>query len=123
LRIGNRSLRAIIGGGLVAIGVSYVGIGVAPTLIVACVVSVVGGIGNGVETATLTTAVQDRVADPFMGRVSTLMESVAAGMMGVGFAVGGVLTDVFDPRVSYVVAGVGVLACVPLVASAVRTGP
>ena len=121
LRARSRSLRAIIGSGLLAIGASYIGIGIAPTLVIACATSVLGGIGNGVESATLTTAVQDLVADPFMGRVSTLMESVAAGMMGVGFAVGGVLTEIFDPRVSYVVGGIGVLLCVPLVVSAVRT--
>jgi MFS family permease len=117
------SLRAIIGTGLLAIGVSYVGIGIAPTLALACAASVVGGIGNGVESATLNTAVQAQVSDELMGRVSTLTESVAAGAMGIGFALGGVLTQVFDPRVSYVVAGVGVLLCVPLVTRAVRIEP
>jgi MFS family permease len=116
-------LRAIIGTGLLAIGVSYLGIGIAPTLALACAASVVGGIGNGVESATVTTAVQDLVADPFMGRLSTVMESVAAGAMGVGFALGGVLTQLFDPRVSYIVAGVGVLLCVPLVMRAVKNEP
>lgn len=121
LYAGRSSLRAIIGLGLVAIGISYIGIGVAPVLLLACVASVVGGIGNGVETASVTTAIQALVPDRFMGRVSTLTESVAAGAMGVGFALGGVVTEVFDPRVSYIAAGIGVLACVPLMVRAVRT--
>jgi MFS family permease len=94
---------------------------VAPVLLLACVASVVGGIGNGVETATVTTAIQALVPDEFMGRVGTLTESVAAGAMGIGFALGGVVTEVFDPRVSYIAAGIGVLACAPLMVRAVRT--
>jgi MFS family permease len=121
LYAGRSSLRAIIGVGLVAIGISYIGIGVAPVLVLACVASVVGGIGNGVETASVTTAIQALVPDEFMGRVSTLTESVAAGAMGIGFALGGVVTKVFDPRVSYIAAGIGVLACIPLMVRAVRT--
>ncbi len=123
LYLGSLPLRAILGAALAAIGVSYLGIAVAPTLIVACLASVLGGIGNGVEAGAVVTAVQDLVADPFMGRVSTLVESVAAGMMGVGFALGGILTEVAGTRVSYAVGGVGVLLCVPLVVSAVRTAP
>ena len=103
-----------------AIGISYIGIGVAPVLLLACVASVVGGIGNGVETASVTTAIRRSCpTTSWAGR--TLTESVAAGAMGVGFALGGVVTQVFDPRVSYVAAGIGVLACVPLMVRAVRT--
>ncbi len=120
LRVRGGSLKAIIGTGLLAVGVSYIGIGVAPAVVLACLASVVGGIGNGIESVTLITAVQALVPDEFMGRVSTLMESVAAGAMGVGFALGGAVTEIFDPRVTYIGAGIGVLVCVPIVMRAVR---
>jgi MFS family permease len=114
LRVGGGSLRGIVGTGLLAVGVSYVAIGVSPNLLLACVASVVGGIGNGVESVTVLTAVQSRVAEAFMGRVAALLESLAAATMGVGFALGGLLTSLFDPRVAYVVSGAGVLLCAPL---------
>jgi len=121
LRFRRGSLRNIIATGLLAVGVSYVGIGISPVIVLACVASVVGGVGNGIESVTLITAVQALVSDDLMGRVSTLMESVAACAMGIGFALGGAITDVFDPRVTYVASGIAVLLCVPLVARAVRT--
>jgi predicted MFS family arabinose efflux permease len=120
LRVRGGSLRAVIGTGLLAVGISYVGIGISPAIVLACVASVVGGVGNGIESVTLITAVQSLVPDEFMGRVSTLMESVAAAAMGIGFALGGALTDVFDPRVTYVASGIAVLLSVPLVIRAVR---
>jgi MFS family permease len=121
LRFRGGALRNIIATGLLAVGVSYIGIGISPVIVLACLASVVGGVGNGIESITLITAVQALVPDEFMGRVSTLMESVVAGAMGIGFAIGGVITDVFDPRVAYVASGVAVLLCVPLVTRAVRT--
>jgi MFS family permease len=121
LRFRRGSLRNIIATGLLAVGVSYVGIGISPVIVLACLASVVGGVGNGIESITLITAVQTLVPDEFMGRVSSLMESVAACAMGIGFAIGGVITDVFDPRVTYVASGIAVLLCVPVVARAVRT--
>jgi hypothetical protein len=41
-----------------------------------------------------------------------LLESSGFAMPGVGFLLGGVFAYVFDPRVSFVVAGAGVLAVV-----------
>ena len=43
-----------------AIGVSYLGMGLAGTLPLACVLSVVGGVGNGMQWIAFVTAVQER---------------------------------------------------------------
>ena len=45
-----RPLGAMLGGGTLAAGLAYVGFAVAPSLLLACLAALIGGIGNGVET-------------------------------------------------------------------------
>jgi MFS family permease len=114
------SLRALLLGSTVAIGAAYLGIAAAPTLLVACLVSVVGGIGNGTQWIALVTAVQELTRATYQARVLALLESVASAMPGAGFLLGGAITVLFGPRVSYALAGVGVLAVVAAAAVALR---
>jgi MFS family permease len=92
-----------------AIGCAYLATGAAPTLLVACAASAVGGAGNGVQWVALMTAVQQLTHADYQARVISLLESLAAAMPGLGFVIGGGVAAIFDPRTSFAVAGAGVL--------------
>jgi MFS family permease len=93
-----------------AIGVAYLGLAAAPSLALACAASVVGGAGNGVQWVAAVSAVQELTAEEMQARVMAVLESIGAAMPGVGFAVGGLLAALGTPRTTFLVAGVGVLA-------------
>jgi predicted MFS family arabinose efflux permease len=95
-----------------AIGVAYLGMASAQTLLFACLMSVLGGAGNGVQWVAVMTALQESTPPEYQARVSGLMESIGAAMPGVGFLIGGVIVELGSPRTAYTVAGVGVMALV-----------
>jgi predicted MFS family arabinose efflux permease len=115
------SLALLLAAGTLAIGVAYLGTALAPSLAVACLASVVGGSGNGVGWVALITAVQELSAETFQARVLGLLESLASGLSGVGFVLGGAITAIASPRASFAVAGVGVL-CVLAVTAVILRG-
>ncbi len=97
-----------------AVGAGYLGLAAAPTLAAACAASVVGGAGNGVQWVSTISAVQELTAQGMQARVLAVLESIGAAMPGVGFAVGGLIATVASPRVTFLVAGIGVIAIVVL---------
>jgi MFS family permease len=99
-----------------AIGIGYLGLAAAPTLALACAASVLGGAGNGVQWVALISAVQELTAQNMQARVMSVLESLGAAMPGVGFLLGGLTATVLDPRVTFLVAGAGVLAIVAVAA-------
>jgi len=99
-----------------AVAVAYVGTGMAPTLFVACVCSVLGGVGNGTQWASVETAVHQLVDEQFRLRVSALLESMAALAPGMGIVVGGALTALFSPRAAYLAAGAGLVVLIAVAA-------
>jgi MFS family permease len=99
----------------VTVGISYLGMGIAPTLAVACAFSVLGGVGNGVEWVSAISAVQELTESGMQARIMAVLESVASAMPGVGFALGGVLTAVASTRTTFAVSGFGVLAIALLI--------
>jgi MFS family permease len=92
-----------------AIGLAYCGMALAPTILVACAWSVLGGAGNGVQYVSVVTAVQERTPAVLQARVSGLFESIGAAMPGIGFVLGGALTELGSPRLAFAVAGGGLL--------------
>lgn len=92
-----------------AIGIAYCGMAVAGTLAVACACSIVGGAGNGVQWVSVVTTLQERTPAELQARVVGLFESIAAAMPGVGFVLGGALTELGSPRMAFAVAGGGLL--------------
>jgi MFS family permease len=100
------------------VGVAYLLTGAAPNLVFACAASVVGGAGNGIEWVALVTAVQQLTRAEFQARVASLIESVAKAAPGIGFLIGGATAALFTPRVSYGVAGVGVIVVLVIAAIA-----
>jgi MFS family permease len=102
------------------VGAAYLGLAAAPTLGLACAASAVGGIGNGVQWVSLVTAVQEMTGQFLQARVLAVLESVGAAMPGLGYLLGGLVATAFDPRATFLVAGVGVLAVVMVAAPLLR---
>lgn len=99
-----------------AVGAGYLGLAAAPTLAAACAASVLGGAGNGIQWVSVISAVQELTAPGMQARVMAVLESIGAAMPGVGFAIGGLIATVASPRVTFLVAGIGVIAIVLLAA-------
>jgi MFS family permease len=102
-----RSLRLLLSAATLAVGLSYIGWALAPGLIVACVIGLVGGVGNGVQWASLISAVQKLTPRGLQGRIMGAVESVGAIAPALGFSLGGALTALSSPRAAFAVAGVG----------------
>jgi MFS family permease len=95
-----------------AVGVAYLGMSQAQTLLVACLVSVLGGAGNGVQWISVVTALQEHTPADYQARIVALLESLGAAMPGVGYVLGGALVAIGSPRTAYAFAGAGVLVLV-----------
>jgi MFS family permease len=113
-----RSLAYLLLFSTLAVGAAYLGLAVAPTLALACVASIFGGAGNGVQWVSCISAVQELTAEGMQARVMSVLESIGAAMPGVGFAVGGTIAALASPRTTFFIAGVGVFAIVALVTPA-----
>ena len=57
-RMARRSLVAMLSAGTLVVGLGYLGFAAAPSLALACVAALVGGVGNGVELPSLNSLVQ-----------------------------------------------------------------
>jgi hypothetical protein len=95
-----------------AVAAGYLGTAIAPTLVLACATSVIGGIGNGTQWASVETTMHQLVDEAFRARTTAVLESLAAIAPGVGIVLGGTLTAVFSPRAAYFAAGAGLVVLV-----------
>jgi hypothetical protein len=95
-----------------AVATGYVGIAAAPTLLLASAASVIGGIGNGTQWASVETAIHQLVEEQFRARVAAVVEALACIAPGVGIVIGGALAALLSPRAAYAVAGFGLVALV-----------
>jgi MFS family permease len=91
------------------IGFSYAGFALAPNLAVACACSLVGGLGNGAQFIAFVTAVQQAVSNVGQSSVMALLESMNQVMPAIGFLLGGAITALASPRITYAVAAAGVI--------------
>ena len=112
IRLARRIGHATILLSTAAVAVAYLGTALAPTLLLACAASVIGGIGNGTQWASVETAVHQFVEEHFRLRVAAMLESMAAVAPGVGIILGGALTALFSPRAAYLAAGLGLVALI-----------
>jgi MFS family permease len=104
------SMAALLLFSTLAIGLSYIGMSVAGTLLTACLAAAVGGVGNGVQWVGVMSAVQELAESAYQARVAGMLESLAVVMPGIGFLIGGVVTELMNPRASFALAGIGVLS-------------
>jgi MFS family permease len=102
-----RSLRLLLSGATLAVGLSYIGWAIAPGLVVACAIGLIGGVGNGVQWASLISSVQKLTPQGLQGRIMGAVESVGAIAPALGFSLGGALAALSSPRTAFFVAGVG----------------
>jgi predicted MFS family arabinose efflux permease len=112
LRVKQRSAATLIIASTAAIGVAYLGLSTADTLLVACAISVVGGAGNGVQWIAVMTALQEATPTDYQARITGLLESLGAAMPGFGYVLGAAIVMLGSPRTAYAVAGAGVLVLV-----------
>jgi predicted MFS family arabinose efflux permease len=102
------------------VGVAYAGMAAAGNLSVACVLSLVGGVGNGVQWVAIVTAVQEATPPAFQARIVGLLESASAAMPGVGFLLGGGVAALAGPRTTFAIAAGGVFVVLALAAVGLR---
>ncbi len=114
-------LRILLGIGSLAIGAAYFGLAAAPSLGLACVAGVVGGIGNGVQWPSMISAVQALTPPDLHGRLMGAAESLGSLCVGLGLPLGGGLVALTSPRTAFVIVGSGaVLGTIGL--AGVQTG-
>jgi MFS family permease len=118
LLVRSRSTVGLIASATAAIGIAYLGMATANTLLIACAFSILGGAGNGVQWIVVVTALQEATPRDYQARVTGLLESLGAAMPGFGYLLGGVLATLGSPRTAYAVAGVGVLVLVVMALAA-----
>jgi len=104
-----------------AVGLAYLGMASAQTLLFACLMSVVGGAGNGVQWVAVMTALQEATPPELQARMAGLLESLGAAMPGVGFLLGGTIVALGSPRTAFAIAGAGILVLV-VAAAILRPG-
>jgi MFS family permease len=114
-------LPVLLLGSTLAVGAGYLWLAAAPTLAIACAASIVGGAGNGVQWVAAISAVQELTVAGMQARVMSVLESIGAAMPGIGYVLGGVIAASQDPRATFFVAGLGVIAiavvAIPLLGS------
>jgi MFS family permease len=115
-RVRRASLPLLLFVSTLAVGVGYLGLAAAPSLAWACVASVVGGAGNGVQWVSAVSAVQELTAAEMQARVMSVLESIGAAMPGIGIVIGGLIGTIFDPRVAFLFAGAGIILIVAIFA-------
>lgn len=120
--IRNRSDTLLVLGSTATIGAAYLGMSQADSLALACLFSVIGGIGNGIQWVAVMTLLQEQTPVDLQARVVGLMESVNAAAPGLGYLLGGLLTAVSSPREAYAAAGIGALVVVAAGGVAARRG-
>lgn len=102
-----RGLGAMLTAGTLAMGLAYIGFSVAPSLQVACVAAVIGGVGNGVEWASVISLVQRLTPPELHGRLMSAVESIGALSLALGLSLGGALVALSSPRGAFLVVGIG----------------
>jgi hypothetical protein len=117
-----RPLGTMLSGGAFAIGVAYTGFAVAPSLALACVAALIGGVGNGVELPSLISLVQKLTPTSLQGRMMGAVESLNSLCVAIGLPLGGALVAFSSPRIAFLAVGLGTAATSAALLSTSRVG-
>ncbi len=118
-------LGVLLAASTLAVSVGYLGMSASPGMVLACVFAFLGGTGNGIQWIALVTAVQEATPAGLQGRLMGVVESMGALCPAVGFALGGAVAALANPRATFVMAGVAAAAATcafGLLAARGRTG-
>ncbi|MBV9606294.1 MAG: MFS transporter [Solirubrobacterales bacterium] len=105
-----RPSRELIVGGALSLGLGFLVMASAPTLAVAIVGAALGGVGNGLESVAVRTAIQEEAEERWMAMIMSLYEALFQSVPGAGMLIGGGITALGSPRTALAVAGAGSLA-------------
>ncbi len=109
-----RPVGVMLTAGTLAVGLAYVGFAASPSLAPACAAALLGGLGNGVQWASLISAVQLMTPPALQGRMMGAVESLGALCPAIGLTLGGVLVALTSTRTAFLLVGLG--ACATTVA-------
>lgn len=114
------ALTAVLGGrtdltllyflSIFATAVALVGVGLAPTFVLALGAIAVAGVANGVDNVATDTVLQTRVPDAFLGRVFAARFMTFSAGEALAYPLGGLLVDATGPRPTYLLAGAATAA-------------
>lgn len=85
--------------------VAFVGVGIAPTFVLALGAIAVAGVANGVDNVATDTVLQERVPDAFLGRVFAARFMTFSAGEAMAYPLGGLIVDAAGPRSTYLLAG------------------
>lgn len=94
--------------GIALISAGYGGLAGSSSLLMACLFSGVGGVGNGLWWIAAVTAIQQSIPSRSQSVVMSVVESLNQVMPALGYILGGAVTAVGSPRIAYGVAAAGV---------------
>jgi Major Facilitator Superfamily len=106
-RLVKRPLGTMLSAGALAIGVAYLGFAAAPSLGLACIAALFGGVGNGLQWPSLISIVQRITPQQLHGRLMGAVESLGALCLAFGLLLGGGLVALSSPRTAFLVVGLG----------------
>lgn len=109
-RVGRSRLSVMLTGGTLAVGLAYIGFSAVSSLRLACIFAVLGGLGNGVQWASLIGAVQQLTPPALHGRMMGAVESIGSLSPAIGLALGGAVTALTSPRSAFLIVGIGATA-------------
>jgi MFS_1 like family len=109
-RAAANALSVLLAAGTLAVGLAYVGFAAAPSIWVAFPAALLGGTGNGVQWASLISAVQRLTPPALHGRLMGAVESLGSLCPGIGLALGGGLVALSSPRGAFLAVGLGAVA-------------
>ncbi len=109
-RSSKRALGGMLTGGTCAVGVAYLGFAAAPSLTAAAAAAVVGGVGNGVQWASLIGTVQQLTPPRLHGRLMGTVESIGALCPLIGLPLSGLVLALSGPRIAFLVFGLAAAA-------------
>jgi MFS family permease len=109
-RSSKRPLGAMLTGGTLAVGLAYLGFAAAPSLALAALAALLGGVGNGVQWASLIGTVQQLTPRRLHGRLMGTVESIGALCPLIGLPLSGLVLEIGSPRIAFLVFGLAAVA-------------